>query len=95
MSLQIAKSFDQASVEKILRGLLISLEGAVYAGVTVVGTEATMWLKSCVDNVCGPFVIHWNLVALAALGAFLTSVANIRKQYYQGEPDTTKPDDRV
>jgi hypothetical protein len=81
--MQIAKSFDPETIAKIQKGLLISLGGALVAGLGVLGVDINSWLS----DPSKALVIHWTVIGLTSLGAFCTSIVNITHQWLAGQPE--------
>lgn len=83
MNLQIAKTFDQATVEKILKGLFISIAGALLVGLGILVTQLSAWVQACLTT-CHPLVINWDPIKAGVVGALITILPNAAYQWYRG-----------
>lgn len=74
---QKANSFDRATLEKIGRGFLIALGGAIFSGFIVLAPEVTDYLRS--QN-----PIDWSLVLLTSWGSLSSALINAGREYMKG-----------
>jgi len=75
--MQIAYTFDRASLKKIGKGLLISLAGAALAGFVVLALQLNGFILDADP-------INWRAVIYACWGAFSTSIINTAKEWFAG-----------
>jgi len=76
--MQKSFAFDDVSLQKTLRGFLISLGGALLAGFTMLVPEVNDWIAS-------GSALDWRPAAIAAWGALSSGLVNAAKQFLQGE----------
>lgn len=74
---QIANSWDSVSVQKTIKGFVISLLGAFLAGFVLLVPEVT-------DLISENDPIAWNNILVAAWGAFSSGLINAVKQFLAG-----------
>lgn len=74
---QTAFSWDSVTVQKTLRGFLISIGGALLAGFVLLVPEVS-------DYIASDDPIRWRDILLAFWGAFSSGLINAGKQWLSG-----------